>query len=362
MFRATLVRISFALLVSALALGAARCTQGLHETILSTDNAYNPIPSPDGRYIAYVRTGWGRLGGSGGFGRSNLVSEVMVIDQNGTAITARPLTDMFLQGWTPDGKRLICFRDGMYTLVSMEGKRTVEGSTSRDSKGYRITEWVAYAPSLAEIVWSGVDDGAGGAIATPTRTIVRQETSRLERVIPSPDGRYLAVLGETPQTDLRVYDLSLASWTDFGQISIHPDKDWGYIQPNWSPWFVDGTRLVFLRNSTLIVASPDGTKKTEIQIGNPAGLPVPSPDGQAIAYVTFEPRPRQVRSDHMFWGGTTIMVVSASAGATGRPVTRKDQDEVFDLKWLDNNNLVFDRLADTAFYRHARIWKAAVAR
>ena len=54
------------------------------------------------------------------------------------------------------------------------------------------------------------------------------------------------------------------------------------------------------------------------------------------------------------------MVVSASAGATSRPVTRKDQDEVFDLKWLDNNNLVFDRVADAAFYSHARIWKAAI--
>lgn len=275
MFRATLIRISFALLGSALALGAARCAQGLHETILSTDNAYNPIPSPDGRYIAYIRTGWGRLGGSVGFGRSNLVSEVMVIDQNGAAITARPLTDMFLQGWTPDGKRLICFRDGMYTLVSMEGKRTVEGSTSRVPKDYRIAEWVAYAPSLAEIVWSSVAAGVGGAIATSTRTIVKQETSRLERVIPSPDGRYLAVLGETPQTDLRVYDLRLASWTDFGQISIHPDKDWGYIQPNWSPWFVDGTRLVFLRNSTLIVASPDGKKKRKSKSAVLQGFPRP---------------------------------------------------------------------------------------
>jgi hypothetical protein len=32
------------------------------ETLLSKENAYNPIPSPDGKYIAYVRTGWGRPG------------------------------------------------------------------------------------------------------------------------------------------------------------------------------------------------------------------------------------------------------------------------------------------------------------
>jgi len=39
------------------------------ETLLITENAYNPIPSPDGKYIAYVRTGWGRRQGSGGRSR-----------------------------------------------------------------------------------------------------------------------------------------------------------------------------------------------------------------------------------------------------------------------------------------------------
>lgn len=37
-------------------------------------------------------------------------------------------------------------------------------------------------------------------------------------MIPSPEGRYLAVVGEFPQTDLRVYDLGLESWTDLGTI------------------------------------------------------------------------------------------------------------------------------------------------
>jgi len=49
------------------------------EVMLSeTENACNPIPSPDGSVIAYVRTGrWEK--GSGGLGRSNLRSEVMVM-------------------------------------------------------------------------------------------------------------------------------------------------------------------------------------------------------------------------------------------------------------------------------------------
>jgi hypothetical protein len=147
-----------------------------------------------------------------------------------------------------------------------------------------------------------------------------------------------------------------------GKITIHPDNDWWYIQPNWNPWFADSSRLVFLRDSTLVIASPDDAQKTELQIDDHAGLPVPSPDGQFIAYVTFEPRLKSSRPDLQFWGGATVMVVSASAGLPPHAVTQKNPDEVFDLKWLNNGELVFDRVADEPMYQHARIWKIAVPR
>jgi len=354
--------LSLALLSSALIFASGPEAQDVNETLLSKDNAYNPIPSPNRKYIAYVRTGWGRPGGSGGFGRSNLLSQVVVIDESGLPVSGMPLADMFLTGWTPDSNYLMCFRDWAYALVSTDGKRVMEGRIPNDPNKHPATEWVAYSPSLATIVWSRLIDNSHGAIETPSRTVVREEMFRQERVVPSPDGRYLAVFGEFPEADLRVYDLRLESWTDLGRISIHPDNDWRYIQPDWSPWFADGSRLVFLRDSTLVIGSPDGTTKTEIKIDGPAGLPVPSPDGQSIAYVTFEPRPMRVRPDLQFWGGTTIWVVPVSAGSTARPVTQKNQDEVYDLKWLSNDALVFDRVADEVFYRHARIWKAAVPR
>src|ERR1700691_3358488 len=40
--------------------------QAPNEKLLSEENGYNPIPSPNGKLIAYVRTGWGRPGGGGG--------------------------------------------------------------------------------------------------------------------------------------------------------------------------------------------------------------------------------------------------------------------------------------------------------
>jgi Tol biopolymer transport system component len=160
------------LLTSGLIFGAGTKAQDLNETLLSTDNAYNPVPSPDGRYIAYVRTGWG---GSGGFGRSNLLSEVMVIDENAVPTTAKPLADMFLSSWTPDGNEVVCFRDWEYALVTKDGKRVMEGRIPNDPDKDPATEWTAYSPSLASVVWSRLTDNSHGAIETPGSTFVREK-------------------------------------------------------------------------------------------------------------------------------------------------------------------------------------------
>jgi hypothetical protein len=93
-----MLRSSVLLLLSAVVLIPRAEAQAPRETLLSTENAYNPIPSPDGRYIAYVRTGWGRPGGSSGFGRSNLVSEVAVIEASGSLIEKNPVADASYPG------------------------------------------------------------------------------------------------------------------------------------------------------------------------------------------------------------------------------------------------------------------------
>lgn len=332
--------------------------QSGEEALLTTDNAYNPIPSPDGRYIAYVRTGWGE-GLVTSFGRSSLVSDVKLVNAQGIPDSRTLARQYFLSGWTPDSTQLVCYRDGKYALVATDGTRSVEGRIPNKPGEHPSTEWAAYSPSLATILWSRRVAEAHGAIETPSSLIVSEEHFQ-DRVVPSPDGRYLALFGQFPQTDLRVYDFRLKSWADLGRISIHPDENSWYIQPNWNPWFADGSRLVFLRDSTLVISAPDGAEKTEIQIDGPAGLPVPSPNGQLVAYVRFEPRPMGSRPDLQFWGGTTILVVPVSAGAKPRALTMKNRDEVYDLKWLENDTLVFDRVADETFYTHARVWKLSV--
>src|SRR5690349_18796907 len=89
-----------------------------HETLLSsTENAYNPIASRDGKYIAYVRTGrwsWG----SGGVGRSNLRSVIAFMDPNGNVLTGDSSAHCFLQEWLPESDDVVCYRDMSYYLVS----------------------------------------------------------------------------------------------------------------------------------------------------------------------------------------------------------------------------------------------------
>jgi len=330
------------------------------ETLLSPENAYNPIPSPDGKYIAYVRTGWGRPGGSGGFGRSNLVSEVAIIDASGSLVSKNPVADMFLSGWTPDSTHLVCYRDSEYSLVRMNGTHSSEGRLPVP-KGVIGTERVSYLPSSETVIWSR-HDGFHTVIETPKGSLAQRDGWQGDLIAPSPDGRYVAIAGGWLQSHLWVYNINLKNWADLGEDEIHPDRDWDYIKPSWNPWFADSSRLAYFTHdySVLSISTPDGKQRTDVQIGGPAGFAVPSPDGQFVAYVKFEPRPQKERPDLQFWGGTRIWVVPLNGKPEPRPVTRKSLDGTYDLRWLDDHTLVFDRVADVLFYRQTRIWKAEV--
>src|SRR5436190_7874342 len=94
-------------------------TTAVAQVQLSNENAYNPVPSPDGKKIAAVRTGWYPQGGSGGLGRSNLLSEVIVLDRTGRTLSTKPLANSFVAAWSNDG--IVSFRDWSYALISVDG-------------------------------------------------------------------------------------------------------------------------------------------------------------------------------------------------------------------------------------------------
>ena len=192
--------------------------QTRNETLLPLENAYNPIPSPNGKMIAYVRTGWGRPGGSGGFGRSNLISEVPVVTNDGKMVIETPLTDTFLAGWTRDGTALVTYRDWKYSLTALSGEKSLQGELRRP-ENVLPTERIFYLSSLGQIAWSRAGPASNTVIETRDHIIAEHTGWLGDIVVPSPDERYLAVFGEIWRTHLWVYDMQLLRWPDLGLSS-----------------------------------------------------------------------------------------------------------------------------------------------
>lgn len=331
-------------------------SQSFNEMLLSdTENAYNPIPSPDGTRIAYVRTGYWEKG-SGGFGRSNLRSQVMVMDNNGHLLSNKPLADTFLSNWTTDGKNIVCYRDWQYYLITPGGNILLQGQIPETDPFYERTERVSFLSSLNRFVWVQ-NAGSKGIIQTPNKRIAEYNERLGELVIPSPNERYLAVTGGWDNL-LLVYDTYKGTWANLGEIIIYPENDWDYIKPTWNPWFQDSTQLAFVTKTGLVISSADGKSRRIISnLNSNAGLATPSPDGKLVAYVTFETRAKAIRPDLNFFGNTVIWIISTTQGSTAYPITRKNEDTTYCLKWLNNSEILFDRIADEAFYRRARLWR-----
>jgi Tol biopolymer transport system component len=334
------------------------------ELISETESAYNPIPSPDGKMIAYVRTGrWEK--GSGGFGQSNLRSEVKIMDSQGRILTDIPLAETFLAGWTADGKHLICHRNWGYFLVSLDGEKSKAVSYSAD-----IVDRGTYLESLDAMVFvEHFYQPSRGVLRTADEVVARNNESHLgEMLVPSPDRRYVAAIDVTRWADdlLWVYDLQNKSWANLGKATVHPsiiypNNNWDWMQATWDPWYRDSSHLAFISGSSIVVSTPDGkSRQTIAEPGCPIGLATPSPDGKLIAYVTFDAELNKEQPHWTFWGNTRVWVVPTVPGAKARPVTNRASETTLDLRWLNNREIVFDRLPQESFTNHARLWKVRV--
>jgi hypothetical protein len=127
------------------------------------------------------------------------------------------------------------------------------------------------------------------------------------------------------------------------------------MKATWNPWFADSLHLAYFSGSNLVVSEPDGIAKRAIPIEGHAGLATPSPDGKSVAYLSFDPHPRGARPDLQLWGGTIVWVLPLAAGGKPSAVTEKNSATTYDLRWLGNEALVFDRLDDEVLAPHARL-------
>ncbi len=354
------------------------------EILLSeNENAYNPIPSPNGFQIAYVRIGKDKF--IGGLGRSTLTSEIAVMDADGNLQARQSLANAFLYGWTSDGKSLNCFRDGNYSTVSLDGKILAKGRLPENLDS-SFMERVAFLPNENSVLWlqnyftniknTEISQGAYSTTSEFVHSAIQSSKGEIAKynsllntdalLIPSPDGRFFAIAPSFSRgggnSNLLIYDKQKASWTNLGKFIIHPYEDWDYIKPSWNPWFADSSRLVFATAAGITISSPDGKSKQIISKPKQAsGLAVPSPDGNIVAYATFDPKPMKESPDLKFWGGSQIWIVPIAANAEAHPVTHKNEDTTLDLRWLNNHELVFDRIANEQIYKKARLWKVNIS-
>jgi Tol biopolymer transport system component len=187
-------------------------------------------------------------------------------------------------------------------------------------------------------------------------------------LVPSPDGRYIEAIDITRWADdqLWVYDTQNKSWANLGTVTVHPDiiypnNDWDWMHSTWNPWVGDGSQLAFISGGSIMVSTPDGkTRQTIIHPAGSIGLATPSPDGKLIAYVTFDAKLNKEQPQWTFWGNTTIWVVPTVPGAKARPVTNKAAETTYCLRWLNNQEIVFDRLPHEPFTSNARLWRVRV--
>jgi hypothetical protein len=328
------------------------------EALFSDTNAYNPVPSPDGSLVAFVRTGWGRMKPAFDLGRADLVSEIEFASTTGKPLK-RPEVDAFLSEWLANSSAVVSYRDWRFALV---GKHGAEESGTIPQRNPQQAERAAYLPYLKSFVWlervsdETVLQSPHGVVAALGAGL---PTSAL--VVPSPNGRYLAIASTSSccevAASLWVFDTQKRTLATLGPLTIHPDTNWDWLKPSWNPWFKDSARLVFFSGNILYVVTPDGSHKETVLESVDSGLPAPSPDGKWIAYVKYVPRPRKRRPDLRFWGSATLWVVE-TAGGVSRQVTAPTEDPTYDLRWLNPSTLIFDRLTEDPFYSHARIWIA----
>jgi HEAT repeat protein len=386
----------------------ARGSGSAAESTFPSQEGTEPMVSPDGKWVAYVETGWGHPGGSGGRGRSNLLSITHVVRADGYA--DRIVSDMFLVGWMSDSSRVASARDGHAAIVDLNGKTVVEFGDPLDKPerwGIRGEVWPAGNPrhqfgvmmphtkrfqnrgddSRGAFIFDYGEDGAFSADGKwfgPRRLKDKWEFQDSDdhkfdlkvpegsgywssRAVWSPDGAHVALLpveasgilgrgGAIEPGDAYVIDFGGQKLGAVIQVDHVPSMgEWDYRKARWNPWSRDGKHLAFVRRGQVWTADPDGGNARQVTFdASNKAFPTFSPEGSKIAYVTWQ---FDYREHYMRLGPTDLWVVDCTTGLATR-VTHSDPGRIEGLDWLDSSTLIYDRLGE--WERHSGLRTASL--
>lgn len=168
-----------------------------------------------------------------------------------------------------------------FFVVGPNGGVSRQAAETGGDDGFTRSERAAYLSKRHTFVWVEHQASPRTLLLTENGPIAENSAMTGAIVVPSPDERFIAIAGNG--VDLWIYDTAKKVWSNLGRADIHPSSDWDYIKPTWNPWFADSLRVTFFSGSSLVVASPDGRRRTDLRVTERAGLAVPSPDGKRVA-------------------------------------------------------------------------------
>jgi hypothetical protein len=350
------------------------------ESVFPSKNGRTPLTSPDGQWVAYVETGWGRPGGTGGFGRSNLISITHLVGTDGAQ--DRVVSDLFLVGWMSDSKRVGTARDAFVVITDLDGNVLTEFGEPLEAQ-YRNNN----APGKP---WTTTDlrSQFGGSMPHQKRLAGSEDYGFGEGGAFSPDGKwygplqdkvgffFLAADGQRLPIKLELSERSAtALWSPDGRyVQITDRRDWLIVDMQtlrvqrmqnvsysngceskcrWNPWSNDGSRLTFVRNGQVWVSDAFGNGAKQITFDAATKeFPTFSPDGNSVAYRTSQ---LDNRGRYPRIAQTDLWVVDVQSTLVTR-VTKRTNGNIMSFDWLDDHTLICDRVEqeDTSFFTEPR--------
>jgi hypothetical protein len=337
------------------------------ESIFPSRNGKTPMTSPDGQWVAYEETGWGRPGGSGGFGRSNLISITHVVRTNGTQ--DRVVSDMFLVSWMSDSKRVGTARDAFVAISDLDGNVLTEfGETRNQTNDAPGSAWTAtdlrsqFGGSMPhQKRLTGTEDfgfGEGGAFSPDGKwygplqddrgffflatdgqrlSIKLDLSERSINALWSPDGRYVQI---NDKSNWQIVDMQTLRAREVQNVS---DGNTCESKCRWNPWSKDGSRLTFIRDGQVWVSDALGNGAKQLTFDAAAkALPTFSPDGSSVAYLVWQ---LDSRGQYPRVGRTDLWVVDVGSTLVTR-VTKWTKGKIMNFDWLDDHTLICDRLEE----------------
>ncbi|HST20430.1 MAG TPA: hypothetical protein VLR90_04905, partial [Blastocatellia bacterium] len=363
---------------------ASDTTQSASETTLPSRNGTVPRVSPDGQWVAYVETGWNRPGGTGGMGRSNLLSLLHAVRVDGTG--DRLISDMFLVSWLSDSKRIASARDGFAAICDLDSNVVVEfgqimeeerlkayeknGDWTKSEPRHQMGQRMPHRKRLPDNEYHEFGEDAAfspdgkwfGPIIFKTEAsflssnnqdfkikLPDATSSKKGQAMWSPDGKYIVLmnLGDEGAAIINMQTRTVRIVKDVSVNEFH--DSWGYRKSRWNPWSKDGAHITFIRKGQVWVMKPDGSDQKQVTFDSARkAFPVFSRDGKRIAYLTWQPDNRR----HYARSGPTDLWVSDIETGLAARVTAPSTGRINCLDWIDDYTLIFDRLEEGQYIGH----------